>query len=138
MTSDGGLPHDGYGFVGWKVMAVILQNRQTQCRDQSVGCIARDQIHLFLLQSACEKSEVHDAWGLGEIQVVGGGESFVAVRTLHEFVTEAGTPLRRVRSGLGDRLQMQPARIVTAKHDGERIVETERGTESQAKAPFVF
>ena len=60
------------------------------------------------------------------MQAVGGGQAFVAVGTLHEFVAESGAPLGSVRCGLRNRFQVEAAGVVAANFYGEGVVESER------------
>src|SRR5579872_5356531 len=72
------------------------------------------------------------------MQAVGGGESFVAVGTLHEFVAESGAPLGCVGRGLRDGFQSEAARVVASNFDGESIVEAERRAHGEVEALGIF
>src|SRR5438045_3240011 len=92
----------------------------------------------MIFERAGEEAEVHDAWRRGETQAVGCDQALVAVGTLHEFVAEACAPLRSVRGGLGERLQMQTASVLASNLDGKSVIEAERRAERQVEAIFVF
>src|SRR5580704_14329657 len=72
--------------------------------NQAVCSVARDQVDLLVFQGASEQPQIHDLRRSGKTQAVRGDESFIAVGTLHEFITESGAPLRRVSCGLRDSL----------------------------------
>src|SRR5690348_18386454 len=82
--------------------------------------------HLMRFEGAIEQAEVHNARGSGEFKAIGLHEPVIAIRTLHEFVSEAGPPGGRVWSSLRNRAQLMAARIRAANHDGETVVEPER------------
>src|SRR5208282_1560941 len=71
-------------------------------------------------------SQIHDARRFGKTKSVAGDEPFVSIATLHEFVSKTGAPLRRKRTRLRERFQVQPPRVFAANHHGERVVESER------------
>src|SRR5207245_9447616 len=92
----------------------------------------------MVFQSAGEEAEIHDArWG-GETQAVGCDQALVAVGTLHEFVAEAGAPVRSVGRGLGKGLKMQPAGVVASDFDGEGVVEAEWRAKRKMESLRVF
>src|SRR4029077_8460636 len=72
-----------------------------------------------------------------EPQAVAGNQTFVAIGTLHEFVSETGAPLRRKRSGLGERLKVQPASVVAADHHRKGVVKAKRRPDAEAKLCFI-
>src|SRR5579862_1133010 len=59
------------------------------------------------------------------MQVVGGGQAFVAVGALHEFVAESSAPVGCMWRGLADRLQAKAAGILAADFYRESVVESE-------------
>ena len=132
------LPNHGDSLVWRKILFVILENGQIERGDQAIGHIARDQVHLVIFQGAREKAEIHDARWHGELQAVSCDQPFIAIRALHEFVAEAGTPLRSVLRGLRESLQMQAAGVVAANLDCKCIVEAERRSQCEMKAALVF
>src|SRR5208282_5956960 len=81
--------------------------------------------------------QIHDAWRLRETQAVASDQALISIRALHELVSEARAPLRRKRSRLGQRFQVQAARIVAADHHGESIVKSKRRSHAEAKLRFV-
>ena len=76
--------------------------------------------------------------GIGEAEAVGCGQASVAVRTLHELVTETGAPLRGVGGGLGDGLQVEAAGVVATDFDGEGVVEAEGRAHGQIESRGIF
>ena len=131
-------PNDRHGFVRREVVAIVFQNEQIQRGDQSIGGISRCEVHLLVLESARQQAQVHDARGLGEAQAVGCGQALVTIGTLHELVTEAGAPLRRVGGCLGDGLQAEPAGVFAADLDGEGVIESESLSDLEIETPGVF
>src|SRR5580693_9418169 len=119
-------------------MFVVFEDKQVERGNQAIGSVAGDQIDLLVLQGASEKAEIHDLRRGGEVQAVGGHQSFVAIGTFHEFVTESGAPLRSVGSGLRDGFQTQAAGVVAANFDGESVVEAERCAHGQIEALLIF
>src|SRR5580692_5685960 len=114
--------NDGNSFIRRKVMVVVFENKQIQSGNQAVRLVAGNQVHLLVFQSSREQAKIHDSRRLGKAQTVSCRETFVAVRTLHEFITKPCPPLRRVSRGLGNGLQSELSRILTANLDGESIV----------------
>ncbi len=119
-------------------MFVVFENEQVQRGDQAVGGVAGDQIDLLVFQGAGQQAQVHDLRRAGEMQAVGGGKSFVAVGTLHEFVAETGAPLWSVRRGLRDGFQAEAASVVAANFDGESVVEAEWRAHGEVEALHIF
>ena len=54
-------------------------------------------IDLMIFQRRRKQSEIHHARRLGKMQAIGGSQAGVAIGTLHELVTESGSPVRSVR-----------------------------------------
>src|SRR5690242_5860890 len=93
------LANDRDSLIWRKVVLVVFEHEQVERGYESVGHIAGNYVNLMIFESASEEAEVHDSRWRGEMQAVGRGQPLVAVRALHEFITECGTPLRRVLSG---------------------------------------
>ena len=115
---------DGYGFIGRKISAIIFEHGKIECGDQAVGRIAGHQIHLLLAQRSIQEAQVHSPGSSGKLQAVGLSESLEPVRAFHEFVPEPSPPARRVAGRFRDRMQLQPARVFSADHNGERVLKT--------------
>src|SRR6266498_1662344 len=92
----------------------------------------------MIFESAGEQAEVHDARRSGETQAVGCDQALVAVGALHELVPKAGAPLRSVRGGLRECLQMQATGVLASNFDGEGVVEAEGRAEGQVETLLVF
>src|SRR6185369_10131212 len=123
----------------WReIMFVVFKHEQVEGRNQPVSHVAGDQVNLMVLKRASEQAEIHDARRRGEMQAVGRDQALVAVGTLHEFVSEARPPLRSVRSGLRNRLQMQAAGIVAPNFNGKSVVESKWRPQRQMKTFLVF
>src|ERR1700751_3196182 len=54
-------PHDGYGIIGRKIMAIIFKDGEMQRIDQSIGGIAGDHVDLLIDKGAIDQAEVHYA-----------------------------------------------------------------------------
>src|SRR5205807_772474 len=103
-----------------------------------VVCVAGNQIDLLVLQTTSEQAKIHDARRRRKAQTVGSDQTLVAVRTLHEFVSEARPPLRRIGGHLRNRLEMQAARIFSSDLNREGVIETQWRTERKVKTPVIF
>ena len=132
------LADDGNSLVGREVVAVVLEHRQIQRRDQAVGGVAGDQVNLAGLEGPGEQAEVHDSWGGGEMQTVGCGQAAVTVGPLHELVAESGAPVGGVGGGLGDGFKVQAAGVFAPDFDGEGVVETEGPADCEMEALGIF
>ncbi len=118
-------------------MMVVPQHKEVECRNQPVRIVPCNQIYLMIFECASQQTEIHDARRTREAQAVTCDEPFVAIRTLHEFVSEPGAPLRSKRRGLRERLQVQPSRIRAANHHGESVVETKRRPHGETELAFI-
>ena len=125
MPSQHFAPDDGDGFVRREIMAVVLEHKKIECRDQAVGHVSRSQVNLFVPEGARQQTQIHDAGRLGEAESVGRRQSLVAVGALHEFVAEAGTPLRSEGGRLRDGFQTQAASVIAANFYGEGVIKSE-------------
>ena len=65
-------------------------------------------------ERAVGERQVHLPRPRVEAQAVGAREAFVAVGARHEVLAEAGAPAWGVRDGVGDRAQVQAARLFAA------------------------
>src|SRR5208282_572110 len=129
--------HDRDCFVWRKVMMVVLQHKEVQRRNQSIGIVPGNQIHLPLFKGPRQQSQIHDARRSGKTKSVAGDEPFVSIGTLHEFVSETGAPLWRKLGGLRQRLQLQMARVIAADHHGEGVIESKRWPYAETELCFV-
>src|SRR6476661_9107541 len=73
MTHQSLLTNDGDCFIGWKIVTVVFENKEIERRNEPVGRVSGDQVHLLIFESASEKAQIHDAWGSREMQPIGGG-----------------------------------------------------------------
>src|SRR6185369_1828724 len=55
------LSHDRYSFVWRKVVPIVLQDKQIERGNQSIGGIPGSEIDLFVLERTRQKAKVHDA-----------------------------------------------------------------------------
>ena len=65
------------------------------------------------------------------MQTVARNQSFISIRTLHEFVAKTSAPARSKCRRLRQRLQMQLPPIVAANHHGKAIVEAKWTSDAQ-------
>src|ERR1700686_1508235 len=92
----------------------------------------------MILESAGEKAEVHDARWRGETQAVSRYQPLVAVRALHELVTEPGAPLLSVRCCLRESVQVKAPRVLATNCDSKSVVEAKRMAEGQVGPALIF
>src|SRR5208282_558234 len=118
-------------------MMVILQHKQVEGRNQSIGIVPGNQIHLPVFERPSNQPQIHDARRLREAQAVACDQALVSIRTLYELISKTGAPLRRKRGRLGQRLQVQAARVLAADHHGEGVVKSERWSHGEAELRFV-
>src|SRR5690348_10933707 len=117
---------NNHRLVWWEIMFIVGENGEIAGEQLAIGCVPSNDVHLMRFEGAIEQAEVHNARGSGEFKAIGLHEPVIAIRTLHEFVSEAGPPGGRVWSSLRNRAQLMAARIRAANHDGETVVEPER------------
>jgi hypothetical protein len=65
-------------------------------------------------------------------------EALVAVRPLHEFVAEPSAPATSDSAQIGDRFQLELARIRAAHRDREGVVEAERRQHIERESLSIF
>src|SRR5258706_6950094 len=99
--------------------------------------VAGSDSDLPFLERAREQAEIHNARRFREAQAVARDQTFVAIGTLHELVSETSAPLWSKRSSLGQLLQVQLACVVAADHHGEGVVKAKRRPDAEAKLCFV-
>src|SRR5580658_8947298 len=134
MPLEGGFTYHGHGLIGREIAAIVAEDDQAKRGDQPVSGIACYDVHLLLLQSAIQQAQIHDARLSDEAEAVSLCPAAIAVRTLHELVPEARTPLRRVGHHVGDHTEMQAPGILAADDDRERVVEAERRADVKMEA----
>src|SRR5208337_1649303 len=72
------------------------------------------------------------------MQSIGRSQTFISVRTFHEFIAETGAPFRRICGGLRQAFEVQTAGIIAPNLHGKRIVESEAWSQCQTQTLFVF
>src|SRR6185437_947968 len=130
--------YDDYSLIGRKIMPVVGENGDIAGEQLPVRCISRDDVHRTRFERAIEQAKIHDARRGGEFEAISLHESVVTVRTLHELVAEAGSPGRSVTNSLRNRKQLMAARIWSANHDSETVIEAERRLGQKIETPRVF
>ena len=74
-------------------MAIIFQDKEIKGLDESVSGVASGEIDLMITQRSRQQAQIHDSRWLRKIEIVSLGEALVSVRTFHELITEARSPL---------------------------------------------
>ena len=75
-------------------MPVICEDEEVEGENQAIGGIAGGHVDLMFFQGRSQQAEIHDAWRRCKVKTIGRGQSRVAIGTFHEFISEAGMPLR--------------------------------------------
>src|ERR1700674_5274838 len=129
--------HDRHRFVRRKVMMVVLQYNEVERRNQSIGIVAGNDIDLPFFECPRNQAEIHNARRFREAQAVAGDQTFVAIGTLHELIPKARPPLWRKRSGFGQRLKVQLARVLAADHHRKGVVKAKRRPDAETELCFI-
>src|SRR5690348_17785022 len=83
---------NNHRLVWWEIMFIVGENGEIAGEQLAIGCVPSNDVHLMRFEGAIEQAEVHNARGSGEFKAIGLHEPVIAIRTLHEFVSEAGPP----------------------------------------------
>src|SRR5439155_23599013 len=112
--------HDGYCLVRREITPIVFEHGKIECGDQSICRVASHQINLFLAEGAVQQTQIHGPGSSGKPEAVSFSETLESIGPLHEFVPKPGPPLWGVWGRSRDGVQMQPARVLSADHNGER------------------
>ena len=91
--------------VRWEEVAVVGQDRETECIDEAIGGVAGDQVDLARGKGTIRQSQIHRSRRLGEMESVELQQSIPSIRPFDELVAEAGAERRADPGEIGDGLQ---------------------------------
>ena len=131
---ESGLPNDGDGIVGRKIVEVVGERNETQRINEAVGGVAGDDVHLMVEEGAINKAEVHDARRSRESKSVAIAPAAEAVGAFEKLIADADAPSGSKRRNVREFLQMQVPGVIGTNDHGERIFKAERFRNFQMKA----
>ena len=117
---------------------VVLEDLHIQHRQQPVRRVGGDHVHLFLLKGLVEQAQVHRSGRSLERQLVGLEETGQAVPPLLELVAHAERPPVGESGRIAQGFDLVFARVLSADHHREGIIEPQRIQPVNVEALSVF
>src|SRR5262249_23660285 len=83
------------------------------------------QVQRVVYKGLIQQVAVHFAWGMNELQTVRPDQSWISVRTVHEFGAEAWTDVAQVGPEIGDPPDSQSLGLIAPHQDRECVFKAE-------------